>query len=107
MENHGYFSDWDQATEYANDIKQTCGDPTNPDIDMSCWNQGNRWSIIYKLNAITLFLLAANAGIMILGAWSFHARGLSACCASLLCCLNFGALVTTGVFRFNTFGKFS
>ena len=79
-----------------------CGEDEN-----SCWDDGNRWSIVYTLGAITMLLLAVNSVILILGAWSFHMRSLSACCASLCTCLNLGAIVTIGVFRFNTFGKFS
>lgn len=51
-----------------------------------------------------MFFLAANAGLMILGSWNFNARGLAACCGGICCCLNFGAIITTGVFRFNSWG---
>ena len=52
-------------------------------------------------------LLAVNSGMMILGAWSFHARGLASCCGSMCCCLNLASIVTTGVFRYNNMGNFS
>ena len=77
------------------------------DLTSSCWTDGNRWSKIYSLCGITMFLLAANSALMILGAWSFHARGLAACLGSLCCCLNLAAIITTGVFRYNTWGSFS
>ena len=54
-----------------------------------------------------MLLLAANSALMILGAWSFHARGLAGCCGSLCCCLNFAAIITTGVFRYNNWGQLS
>ena len=54
-----------------------------------------------------MILLAVNSALMVLGAWSFHARGLAGCCGSLCCCLNLASIITTGVFRFNDWGKLS
>jgi hypothetical protein len=95
------WSDWTQAVEIQTEIAEACGD------DVSCYTVGNRWSVIYALCGVTMMLLAANSGLMILGAWSFHARGLAACCGSLCCCLNLAAIITTGVFRYNNLGALS
>ena len=75
------------------------------DEQAKCVAEGNRWSILFALNTATLFLLVVNAGLTIGGAFNFHARGLAACCATLCCCLNLGAIITTGVFRFNSVGS--
>ena len=52
-----------------------------------------------------MLLLACNAGLMILGSWSFHARALTTCCGSLCLCLNLFAIIAAAVFRFNNFGR--
>ena len=54
-----------------------------------------------------MLLLAANSILMIIGAWNFHARALAGTCGSLCCCLNLASIITTGVFRFNSWGKLS
>ena len=99
-----YYSkdNWSDAMEYWVDIEKDCAD----DIS-SCMEHGNRFSVIYALSGVTMLLLAANSALMILGAWSFHARGLAGCCGSLCCCLNLASIITTGVFRFNHWGKLS
>ena len=74
---------------------------------MECAPSGNRFNVIYILSGVTMLLLAANSALMILGAWSFHARGLAGCCGSLCCCLNLAAIITTGVFRYNNWGSLS
>ena len=68
---------------------------------------GCRWSIIYILCGITLLLIAVNALLQLLGTWNHKARAVSSCFASVLTCLNLCAIVTTGVFRFNTIGKWA
>ena len=73
------WTDFAQAESYATDLVDLCGDNDN-----SCYTDGNRWSIVYTLCGVTMILLAANSGLMILGAWSFHARGLAACCGSII-----------------------
>ena len=96
-----YGSNYSDAKDLVNDIDDACGSDTD------CFEDGNRFSIIYALCGTTMLLLAANSALMILGAWSFHARGLAGCCGSLCCCLNFAAIVTTGVFRYNNWGQLS
>ena len=61
---------WDEASEYYLNLVDECG----TDMTNSCWMNGNRWSIIYILCAISMLLLAVNAGLMVLGACSHHAR---------------------------------
>ena len=99
-----YYSEdnWSDAMSYWVDIQKDCGDDLQ-----TCEEHGNRFSVIYALAGVTMLLLAANSALMILGAWSFHARGLAGCCGSLCCCLNLASIITTGVFRFNHWGKLS
>jgi len=49
--------------------------------------------------------MAGNAGLQLIGVWSYHLRALSACCGSCLNCVVFAAIITTGVFRFNNMGS--
>ena len=96
-----YGSNASDATDLVTDIAEACG------TDTSCGEDGNRFSVIYALCGVTMLLLAANSALMIVGGWSFHARGLAGCCGSLCCCLNFAAIITTGVFRYNNWGQLS
>lgn len=100
-----YFTDWSQAQAYVQDLNDHCGGPVSESND--CWTRGNRWSLVYALCSMTMLFLAANAALMIFGTWSFFARGLSGCCGTLCCCLNFAAIITTAVLRFNTYGQLS
>ena len=54
-----------------------------------------------------MFLLAGNSALLVLGAWYLSARSIAVFCGSLCYCNLFAAIVTTGVFRFNTWGKLS
>ena len=107
-----YGDNVNDATDLVNDIADAC-DVTTSIASLryaqivACDTMGNRFSIIYALCGTTMLLLAANSALMILGAWSFHARGLAGCCGSLCCCLNFAAIITTGVFRYNNWGQLS
>ena len=92
----GNWTDDTQAAEYQTDILEDCG------TDIGCLLQGTRWSVVYAFCGITLMLVAANAGIQLIGVWSYHMRALSACCGSCLNCVVFAAIITTSVFRFNT-----
>ena len=102
--NQYYGSNLDEATGYINDIVEDCGEL---DITDSCWNQGNRFSVVYAFAATTMILLAVNSALMIAGAWVVSARLCASCCGCLCCCLNFASIITTGVFRFNSWGKLS
>ena len=68
---------------------------------------GCRWSIIYIFSGFTMIIIAANACLQIVGAFVYQARAISSCFVSVLTCLNIAAIVTTGVFRFNTIGRFA
>ena len=87
----------EQATEYITDI-----------IDK--WSEdkivkGSRFSIIFAFCGITFIMLAAANLCLTIGTYSLHARMTGICCGCCLGCLNFAALITTAVFRFNTMGK--
>merc|ERR1739844_778110 len=87
--------------KYIYEIWDDCG------ADEDCFKPGNRFSLIYALSGITMLLLALNSCFMLCGACSYHVRGLTACCGGLCSCLNFAAIITTGVFRYNSWGKLS
>ena len=99
-----YGSDADDASEYVQDITDDCG---AYNLDDDCWNQGNRFSKIYVFGGTTMMLLAFNSVLMLLGAWFMHARLIAGCCGCLCCCLNLACIITTAVFRFNSWGKLS
>ena len=95
----GRMSDQAQADEYRRELEKSC--------DKECRELGNRWSIIYEFCGFTLMLLAVNGIAQAIGAYSFHARAIAACCGCLLGCVNFAAIITTCVFRFNIMGRYS
>ena len=91
------WTDYSQAIDYYGELEQDCDD--------DCMDQGSRWSIIYQLCFATCCLMTLDALFLCLGAFLFHCRALGGFCAFLLSCANIAAIVTTGVFRFNTMGK--
>ena len=93
--------DMEDAQKYFKDIMENCGD------DADCLNAGNRYSKIYVFSCVTMFLLALNSFCMLFSSCSYHVRGLTTICGALLSILNFAAIITTGVFRFNSWGKLS
>ena len=95
----GTMSDQEKANEYKKELENSC--------DEDCRKLGNRWSIIYEFCGFTLMLLAVNGLAQAIGAYNFHARAIAACCGCLLGCVNFSAIITTCVFRFNIMGRYS
>ena len=67
--------------------------------------QGCRWTVIYGFAGVILLLQAANAVALLLGVWVFKARLVGICCACVMSCINFAAIIITGVFRFNSMGR--
>lgn len=93
---------WDEWTdpEQAESLKEEIDFD-----DENTWKQGARYSVIYEFCgftflALTLSYLCLSAGTVHLGA---RLAGLAMLC--LFSCLNFTALITTAVFRFNSMGK--
>ena len=66
---------------------------------------GCRWSVLYKFCGILLILIAFNNVFQALGAYNFKSRQIASCCSCCLCCVHLAAIITTGVFRFNTWGS--
>ena len=93
------WSDVTEATTLKTNIADDCG------TDSDCYTDGCRWSVIFAFCGISLAMMACNNCILLAGAWNFHTRAFGACCASLLCCVNFSAIITTGVFRYNNWGS--
>ena len=87
----------EQAAEYTADIAE------NWSADKI--SEGSRFSIIFAFCGITFIMLAAANLCLTIGTYSLHARMTGICCGCCLGCLNFAALITTAVFRFNTMGK--
>jgi len=96
----GSSSDSEKARQYMEDLDAA-------GCDGDCFKQGSRWSIIYTFCGITLILIAVNSLLLAFGAWNFHSRMIGGCCGFCLACVNFAAIIVTGVFRFNTMGKWS
>lgn len=61
--------------------------------------------MVYILNGITGMLIAMNMIFAMVGTKLYQFRVLSSCIGSLLCCLSTAAIITTAVFRFNTWGS--
>ena len=92
----GPYSNAQLADDYINDLENW---------DQDIVNKGSRFSIVYSLCGFTLALLALSNFCLMCGAWNLYARMCGLCCAFCLGCVNFAALITTGVFRYNTMGK--
>lgn len=61
--------------------------------------------MVYAFCGIT-FIMIATANLCIsIGAYNLQARMLGGCCGCCFGCINFAALITTAVFRFNTMGS--
>jgi hypothetical protein len=75
------------------------------ELDKTEVKEGCRWTIVFAFGGINFVLLAFNAVTLTFGVWYFNARLLGFCCSCLLGCVNIAAIVTTAVFRFNTFGR--
>ena len=91
----------EDVQQYFKDIMKNCGGSAD------CYNTGNRYSKIYIFSGVTMFLLALNSFWMLFGSCSHHVRGLTTICGALFSILNFASIITTGVFRFNSWGKLS
>ena len=68
-------------------------------------NKGSRFSVIYAFCGVTFALLGASNLCMIIGVWSLYARFAGMCLGCCFGCVNLAAIITTGVFRFNSMGK--
>lgn len=67
--------------------------------------KGSRFELIYKFCGITFLALAFSFMCMAIGSYVLYARVLGLCTGCLFSCVNFAAIITTGVFRFNAAGK--
>ena len=65
------------------------------------YEDGCRWSVIYTLNGITLILISFNMILYVVGAMKMTFRLVASLCGCCLCCVNFAAIIVTGVFRLN------
>lgn len=69
------------------------------------YGNGSRFTVIYAFCGITFVMLAATNIALVIGAWNLYARMTGLFCSCCLGCVNFAALITTSVFRFNSMGK--
>ena len=102
------FTDEDSAADLIKDIDDECDkyDDSTPEY-FKCYSndwKGCNWSTVYILNGITGLLIAMNMIFAMVGTKMYQFRVISSCCGTLLCCLSTAAIITTGVFRFNTRG---
>ena len=85
-----------EQADYMSDLK---------DWDVDKIALGSRFSVVYAFCGIT-FIMIATANLCIsIGAYNLQARMLGGCCGCCFGCINFAALITTAVFRFNTMGS--
>ena len=78
--------------------------------EVNDWDQdkkelGSRYSVIYAFCGITFVMIAVANLCISIGAYNLQARMLGGCCGCCFGCVNFSALITTAVFRFNAMGK--
>uniref|UniRef100_A0A7S3I508 Uncharacterized protein n=1 Tax=Favella ehrenbergii TaxID=182087 RepID=A0A7S3I508_9SPIT len=103
------YDEWSDETE-ANDLKKDL-----IDWDMDKLKKGSRFSItehiffsvIYAFCGITFLLVATSYLCLAVGAYVMYTRMAGLCCSCCLGCINFAALITAAVFRFNSAGKFA
>ena len=99
-----YGSNSDRASDYIQDITRDCGSDEEGD---PCWYTGNNFSAMYTFSAYTMMILAFNSWGMFFGTWSAISRSAAGICVPCCGCLNLACIITTAVFRFNTWGKLS
>jgi hypothetical protein len=54
-----------------------------------------------------MVLVAANSLLLAFGTWSLYSRMIGTFCGCCLSCVNIAAIIVTGIFRFNTMGKWA
>ena len=108
----GSFTDQSAADDLIKSALSDCGKNVPTTVISrgaalnTCYPEGSRWSIVWKLNGITCLMMAATyLLVFVIGAYNFHSRALGGCLGCCIGCVNFAALITTGVFRYNTLGK--
>ena len=93
---HGNWTDVVQADEYIR-LLGNC--------DAECRSIGTKWSMVYILCYAVMIIIMLQGLLLTLGVWWFPAR-LTGMIMQTFCAFTlFGAMVTTAVFRFNTYGK--
>ena len=73
--------------------------------DTDKYDLGSRYSVIYAFCGVTFVMIAVANCCISIGAYNLQARMLGGCCGCCFGCVNFSALITTAVFRFNAMGK--
>ena len=97
------WTDLKQALTYIDDLE---GESEEDACDQDCQEAGCRWSKIFLFNGITvLFLVVIHVGFQIGIHFKYQFRLLGWILFSLISAVHLAAIVTTGVFRFNTMGK--
>ena len=69
-----------------------------------CIDNGIRWSVAYKLGFSVCLIYSVALLAMIGGAWNLYSRMVGSCLFCSAQCLNFGAVIAIGVFRWNPLG---
>ena len=93
----GPFTDDQEALKFMEDISGCNGN--------ECSGDGTKWSVMYALNGATFLLFSLNAILGIFGSIFFWPRVIGFVCNCCLSCILFAGIITTGVFRYRTWGK--
>ena len=95
------WTDKEQASQYIKELKEDCGDDDLGD----CFEDGMRWTLLYRLNGWVLILIACNSLAMGVGLWCCPIRMIACCLHFCLKCAITAALITTAVYRWNKVGR--
>lgn len=94
------WTDKAQAKQYLKELEEECDDD-----DDDCFEDGMRWSVLYRINGWILFLIACNAILMSIGIWLCPVRAIAGCLHCCLKCAVFAGIITTAVFRWDKIGR--
>ena len=92
---------YDNAMDYCDLNDDSISEAT---WENDCIDKGIRWSVAYKLGFSVSLIYCVALIAMIAGAWNLYSRMIGSCLFCSAQCLNFGAIIAIGVFRFNPLG---
>ena len=101
--------DSDTTQDQVDNAQDYCDLNENGEIegeiwDNDCIDKGIRWSVAYKLGFSVCLIYTVALIALIIGAWNLASRMVGSCLFCMAQCLNFGAIISIGVFRFNPLG---
>ena len=96
---NGPFTDEVLSKQYIISIQEDC--------DLECQSNGNRFSVVYTLGTIIMFLFFAQTILGIIGVFNLESRVIGFCTQCACVCFNLVVIIMTGVIRFRLQGKLS